>query len=738
MATGGSPTNAPRGRDGSKGAAGRHAFVVEVLRGYLGTLWLGQDPDEDAEDRTALVRHVAPIAASGTRMAMVEAARWGRGASGWSDLPILEVIEGKTSIDLVMPAVEAEPLRSLLRTVALRHVPTDPAVLLGIGKAVLDEVAKLHSRALAESSPLGFGGLHPDSVLIGLDGRVHVLDAGIGSAAATREPWRSDPQRLGFSAPEQLESRGVADARTDIFIVGVMLWEAFSGRRLFPGNDAKTVRERLLKGPIARLDATRPSAAATVATPIADLVERALERDRDARFVTAEGMSAVIGALPCADSEAIGKWAAGIAEATVGKRRLALERAFGKGPPILDRASRAPFASMPPASSPRPSIPPVSSPPSEPVPSSDAARETPTVAEAAAPEPAHVTSSHTEAVVAAPAEAARPADAGFTVSRDAPTLAPPPDSEASSGAPSSGTRPATLPDEPVAGVERAGVSDETPEIPESYLLPPVADADGERLTMEIGAVGDEAVEGDARRVSGEQESSPDAAEPPDDVDEAAEEEADEIEALRQQPPPPSKRPPALPPPSKSPEHAADRNEESVFAGMEHGAPSAISIGSASARLTQAPAPDRGRWLRIAATVAALAFGIAVGGWLVARRGTSREAAPTAAKPETALAVPKVAPPEPAPVPEATASAAPSDSATPQVTITSQEPAPSAEPAAAESHAAAATTKPAPGETRATIAEPHAASAETGAGANGKHRPPPSHSVPNAGYKPGGI
>lgn len=724
MATGGSPTNAPRGRDGSKGAAGRHAFVVEVLRGYLGTLWLGQDPDEDAEDRTALVRHVAPIAASGTRVAMVEAAQWGRGASGWSDLPILDVIEGKTSIDLVMPAVEAEPLRSLLRTVALRHVPTDSAILLGIGKAVLDEIAKVHSRALAESSPLGFGGLHPDSVLIGMDGRVHVLDAGIGSAAALREPWRSDPQRLGFSAPEQLESRGVSDARTDVFIVGVMLWEAFSGRRLFPGNDAKTVRERLLKGPIARLDATRPSAAAAVATPIADLVARALERGPDARFATAEDMSAAIGALPCADGAAIGKWAASIAEATVAKRRLAIERAFGKGPSILERTSRPSFASLPPTSSPRDSLPFAAS---------------PAPVEAAAPEPAHVTSSHSEEVAGAPADAApvgTAGDAGLAVARDAPTLAPPPDSEASSGAPSSGARPATLPDEPMPGAERAGASDETPEIPESYLLPPVTEGDGERLTMDVGDVGDDAVEGDVRRVSGEQESSPDAGEPPDDVEEATEEEPDEIRALRQHPPPPSKRPPALPPSSKSPEHAEGRSEESVFAGMEHGASSAISIGSPSAQLTRAPATDRGRILRIAATVAALAFGIAVGGWLVARRGTPREAATTVAKPATVPAVPKVAPPEPAPLPEATASAAPSDSAAPQVTITSQEPAPPAEPALAATAAPDPTKNTPPGETRAAAVEPHAAPADNGGGV--KHRPPPSHSVPNAGYKPGGI
>jgi serine/threonine-protein kinase len=284
MAIGGPSAGAPRGRDTSRGAAGRYAFVLEVARGYLGTLWIAHDPADASDRGTAFVRHIAPIAMTNVRAALLEAVRWGQGAKLPHSPATFELVEGKTSLDVVISAPEGELLRTVLRTVALKHVPAEPALLLGIARSLLMELHALHQHAAATSSKHGFGGVHPDSVFIDTSGHVQLFDVGSSAATSAREPWHSDPQRMGYFAPEQLETRGVPDARTDVFAVGVMLWEALTNRRLFPGNDAKTVRERLQKGPIARLDATRTSASPGIATPISNVVARALERDPAPRF----------------------------------------------------------------------------------------------------------------------------------------------------------------------------------------------------------------------------------------------------------------------------------------------------------------------------------------------------------------------------------------------------------------------------------------------------------------------
>ncbi|HEX7672234.1 MAG TPA: hypothetical protein VF395_21710, partial [Polyangiaceae bacterium] len=127
-------------------------------------------------------------------------------------------------------------------------------------------------------------------------------------------------------APEQLDMRGFVDARTDVFGLGILLWEAFGNRRLFPGADGKSARERVQRGAIPRLDATRTSSSPGLSTPIADLVARALERDPAKRFQTAQEMRAAIGALDPASAERIGAWVTALAEAAITKRRQLLTR----------------------------------------------------------------------------------------------------------------------------------------------------------------------------------------------------------------------------------------------------------------------------------------------------------------------------------------------------------------------------------------------------------------------------
>src|SRR5689334_15211347 len=233
MAIGGSPTGAPRAKDGARGAAGRFVFVAEIARGYLGGLWLARDAADSSDLGTVHVRHVTPLVAASARAAILEGARW---AMAGADSPSFEILESRNAVDLITPFVEAEPLRSLLRSAAVKHAAIEPEVLLGFTQEWVRILAASHERARTGKSPHAYGGVHPDSLLLDLKGHVHIVDVGSGAAASAREPWRSDPQRVGYFAPEQLETRGVVDARTDVFAVGIVLWEALANRRLFPGN----------------------------------------------------------------------------------------------------------------------------------------------------------------------------------------------------------------------------------------------------------------------------------------------------------------------------------------------------------------------------------------------------------------------------------------------------------------------------------------------------------------------
>jgi Protein kinase domain len=661
-----------------------------VARGYLGTLWLARDPSQP-ENGPMLVRRVAPLVAASTRAAVLESARW---AAVDGAVPV-EVIESRNAIDLATPLVDAEPLRSLLRTAASKHVAADTKVLLGIAADVLRQLDAIHQRAIREKSPYGFGAVHPDSILVGLDGRISLLDVGVGAAASAREPFRGDPQRIGYAAPEQMEVRGVIDAKTDVFAVGVILWEALSNRRLFPGNDAKAARERLQKATVLRLDATRPSSAPGVATDIAEVVARALDRNREARFATAAEMAAAITPLGPAGAEQIGKWVASLSEAAISKRRVLLDRASLLPPPgrpslLSGRASIPPGRlSVPPG---RASIPPgrLSVPPGR----------------ASIPPGRSSVRPELPRRASVPPAARRPS---------APTHAESADAASSKGeltedeakAPIAKSEPAEPPlaTDPVAVAGDGGA--EPLASPEPDEAP---DSDPDAL---------EVLDGD---LDGKSDSDLDAGVRRSDPGNA--------------PSIPSKRLPPLPLSSSLPPAPSQGRADDSVLGSENSEPSGPVRANQTATLTARPS-TRPR-LPLVATAAAFIIGIAAGGWFLRRSqhrldATPREPAALVPRQSVAPTKEESQPPMPAPgVPDPTPAA--TDGVNPL-------PAAAAPPLAGpDAPSAEAQTAPAPLHGSDTSRAPSGTTAPSSAAAEkaSVRHPPHSHSAPNSGYKPGGI
>lgn len=796
MAIGGSPPNAPRDKDGAKGTAGRYGFVAEVLRGYLGSLWLARDPSDATEQGTVFVRHLAPIHTASARGAILEAARFGQAAGGST----LEIIEGRTSVDLVTPFVDAEPLRSLLRTAALKHVPLDPGVLLGIARDVIEQVGRLHDAARANKSAHGFGGLQPDSVLVGTDGRVELIDSGVSAAASAREPWKSDVQRIGYFAPEQLDMRGVVDARTDVFGLGILLWEAFGNRRLFPGADGKSARERVQKGAITRLDATRTSNSPGASTPIADLVARALERDPAKRFQTAEEMQAAIAALEPASPERIGAWVTALAETAITKRRQLLARSSvapiaarpsllptrpsllpgtrpsltpGARPPLrtgtpITRTSSPPAAARPPTP-PSPgatgsaTVDPVRGTPEQPPVAVDSVRSTPEPPEVAAapapsPEPPSLTSGTREATPLpaaaepgtqqatlpdpasetpeAPAERQAQELAAVTKTPEEPVSIEPP-ARSAGEPPAAETKPSTEP-EPIPAGEAVASAVAPATTPDSSApsTEPSADALSEAATS--GQPPAEEADGDAIDVTDDDLAAP---------------------APRPSPPSRSSLPPRLPQ-DATPSHAPTVGGDTSLLG----APAEPLAGPmpAVSQLTvlTSPAAPRRRGL-VLAIGAALVLGVGVGGWSMGRLRGPKHGPELGKKPVLEAHVESVtAGPEPtmstqpanavAPSAEPSKAGAPASEANTGAPPASAEPsnapvpAASAEPPASVTPpASASASKPAAPSTEQN-AVPSAArttsasSALSPAAPAASHRPPPARGPANSGYKPGGI
>jgi serine/threonine protein kinase len=170
--------------------------------------------------------------------------------------------------------------------------------------------------------------VNPSNIFLTYYGVVKVLDFGVvkgGTTGATAPGLFKG--KYSYCAPEQLESDAI-DRRTDVFCVGIVLWECLTGRRLFGGNTDAAIIDAVRKGAIAPPSAFR----ADVPADLDQLTMRALARRPAERFQSALEMGEALERFQAhrpqkQTANNVGRWL----ETLFGVQRAVLKRAIGQG-----------------------------------------------------------------------------------------------------------------------------------------------------------------------------------------------------------------------------------------------------------------------------------------------------------------------------------------------------------------------------------------------------------------------
>ena len=222
---------------------------------------------------------------------------------------VREVGEHEGSPFIVMEWLDGLDLRAVSRALLTRRTRMHPAQALAIGADVARGLAYAHAIVDATGQPLGLvhRDVSPRNVVVTRHGDVKLLDFGI---AKTRGIATRSGLAVGtpaYMAPEQVDGLRV-DARTDLFALGIVLWEMLTGRRLWDLPDhAATVRavkeapapppslftkgldpsvDVLVLGLLAKFPAGRPRSAETASLDLARLATQ--HGSKDPRYELAQ------------------------------------------------------------------------------------------------------------------------------------------------------------------------------------------------------------------------------------------------------------------------------------------------------------------------------------------------------------------------------------------------------------------------------------------------------------------
>ncbi|WP_337993980.1 protein kinase domain-containing protein [Actinomycetospora lutea] len=184
------------------------------------------------------------------------------------------------TVFLVLELVEGGTLRDVLRDQGRLH----PAAALTVAEQVVTALQVAHDRGLVHRD------VKPENVLIGRDGSVKVADFGLVAAAWETDPEDSGEMVLGtvaYLAPEQVTD-GRADARSDLYATGVVLFELLTGVPPHGGGDAVSVARRHVEN-----DVPPPSSVVGgVPRALDRLVIAATHRDPEVRLPDAQAFLA--------------------------------------------------------------------------------------------------------------------------------------------------------------------------------------------------------------------------------------------------------------------------------------------------------------------------------------------------------------------------------------------------------------------------------------------------------------
>ncbi len=192
-----------------------------------------------------------------------------------------------------MEYVDGEDLATLLRRIG--RLPADRAIQTA--REICAGLAAAHSKGVIHRD------LKPQNIMMNRQGDIMIMDFGLAAIANQLSGAEARNGTPGYMSPEQLKGTEVT-AKSDIYSLGLVLYELFTGKRPFAGE---TIRELIEQQESARLT-SMSSIAADIDPAVENIIRRCLEPDSSRRPANALAVSAALpGGDPVAAALAAGE-----------------------------------------------------------------------------------------------------------------------------------------------------------------------------------------------------------------------------------------------------------------------------------------------------------------------------------------------------------------------------------------------------------------------------------------------
>ncbi len=271
---------------------GKYILLEKLATGGMAEVFLARRPGAEGIAKFLAIKRILPQFADSPEFIDMfrDEAKIAINLSHSNIVSIHEFGIEKEQFYLVMDYVEGRNLRQLLNKMKRSNSKFSVDQIVYMIKEVAAGIDHAH-RCLDGSTgkPLNIThrDISPQNIMASFEGELKIVDFGIAKAESQMDTTRAGTLKgkFGYMSPEQAEGQAV-DLRTDIFSLGIVLWELLANDRLFMANNEINTLRKIRDCQVPSLKKINPN----IATELDRITLKALTRDRNLRYQTAAAM----------------------------------------------------------------------------------------------------------------------------------------------------------------------------------------------------------------------------------------------------------------------------------------------------------------------------------------------------------------------------------------------------------------------------------------------------------------
>jgi len=280
------------------GSFGDYELGFKLATGGMAEIFVARRKrPADGEDPLVVIKRILPHLADEERFVRMfrDEARLARLLKHENICDIYEFGEVGETYYLAMEYLHGVPFSALMKHSAKTQAFADVPLTIGILQQACLGLHYAHEQHGDDGAPLNLvhRDLSPPNILITESGVVKVLDFGVAKARGAADKTRTGTikGKNSYMSPEQVRGK-VVDRRSDVFALGILLFEAMTTRRLFKAASDFLVFQMITENDIPDVKVLRPD----LAPDLVAVIYRALSQDREDRFASVKELSLALEA----------------------------------------------------------------------------------------------------------------------------------------------------------------------------------------------------------------------------------------------------------------------------------------------------------------------------------------------------------------------------------------------------------------------------------------------------------